>query len=1061
MNKLLLLLLLTSMTVLNAKDKITPAQLEFFETKIRPVLAESCYECHNSVNKKKGKLALDWREPMLKGGSEGLAVVPGKPEESLLIKSIRHEDDLEMPSKAPKLSDAVIADFVKWIEMGAPDPRTEKPTKEDLETSVKWDDVRDKRAKWWSFQPLKYSIPAKPEHREWQKNTIDAFVFAKLKSLKLKPSEEADKYTLLRRLHLILTGLPPQEQDITEFLADKSPNAYEKQVDKLLAKKEFGEKWARHWMDWYRYSNTHGSEGDPNIPFSEEYRDYLIRALNKDVPYKQLIKEHIAGDLLDNPRINSEMKINESAIGPAHFRMTPIGFGVTDAYDEQVNVIDNQVDVMTKAMLGLTVSCARCHNHKFDPISQKDFTRFYGIMLSNKQSTVLINTNEKLQKNKKEIARLKKDIRRELADFWLTQVDKVPHLIENALNKASLPRLKPLEKGKKLSRKEKNERKEEERKIREANQALARLKRSEHPFSLMTLKKNEKKLPEIVNSLYKSIQEKEKKNEEIKKNATYYLDFRDPKNSDKYYISGNGIDGISPAGSFALNNSGDGAVMGIYPAGIYSHMSSTKHAAVLSTNFFKVQDKNFFMKVAGRDSQSRTPIRNYPLSHGGLHPNRILNSDNISWQNAPGRWSYWVGDMAHFELRTAKEIYPRSGGDNSWFGITELYIGNESLAEESISLLSVIKDPQFIKDAATIDSAYKETVSSILKKWAVGTISDKEAKFLQPFVLNNILSNKISEMPKKLQEMFRHYRQLEKEIPVPRRAPGLQEAEVVDQRLMTRGDYKKQEDPVERQFLEIFSNKKYSKANSGRLELAEDMVAKENTLKSRVLVNRLWSYVFGQGIVKSTDNFGRLGSKPTHPQLLDYLAKNFEKNNWSIKSALRQMVTSRTFKSRSISSAKADDIDPENIYLSYFTPRRLNAEAIHDTLLTLSENNFKRAVYDRVVRNRLNPFLTTFNRPTPVSTVSSRLSTNVPAQALTMMNDFTVNISAKVFNRALYRKQLQTDDEKIKALFIHCYGRPASDMELELCKKFLQSSNSDWNRLTESILNSREIIYVY
>lgn len=1058
---ILTLLTLISM-VLNAENKIPADQLEFFETKIRPVLAESCYECHNSIDKAKGKLALDWKTPTLKGGSEGLAVVPGKPEKSLLIKSIRHEDDLEMPDKAPKLSDQVIADFVKWIEMGAPDPRTEKPTKQDLEKSVKWEDVREKRSEWWSFQPLKFSIPEKADLKDWQSNTIDTFVFAELKSKKLKPAEEADKYTLLRRLHLILSGLPPVTEDIERFMADKSENAYEKEVDRLLASTAYGEKWARHWMDWYRYSNSHGSEGDPQIPFSEEYRDYLIRALNADVPYNQLLKEHLAGDLLKNPRINHELGINESAIGPAHFRMTPIGFGVTDAFDEQVNVIDNQIDVMSKAMLGLTVSCARCHNHKFDPISQKDFFRMYGIMLSNKQSTIVIDSEEKQNINKKEIAGIKKEIRQELASFWISQIDSIPSKIEKVLSTPAESPLKKLPKGEKLPRKEANKRKEEERRIKEHNQSLAALKNIQHPFSFITLKNKVEKLSAVIAAQMEQADKVEKENARTKKEASFYLDFSDPKNAGRYFISGNGVDGISPAGSYALNNSGDTAVLGVYPAGIYSHMTSTKHAAVLSTQFFKVQDKHLLINVSGKDSQARTPIRNYPLSHGGLHPNKILNDSDPSWNTAPGRWSYWTGEMAHFELRTAREIYPKTGPENSWFGISELYIGKGALLNEPASLLTVLEHPEkVLKDAGSIDKAYKLVIKDILTKWAAGKLSDKEVRFLQPFIQYDILPNKISAMPEDLKSKINKYRKLENEIPVPRRAPGLQEAEVIDQPLMTRGEYKKLEAPVERQFLEVFSDKKYSKTNSGRLELAEDMISEKNTLKSRVLINRLWSYIFGRGIVKSTDNFGRLGSEPSHPELLDFLAHDFEKNGWSVKKAVRQMLTSRTFKSKSISSAKADELDPENIYLSYFTPRRMEAEAIFDSMNAMTGRNFKRAVFDKVIRNRLNPFLTAFNRPTPMSTESSRLSTNVPAQALTMMNDFTTSISANVLERAIYRKSFKSDEDKIKALFMHCYCRPAGKMEIEQCKKFLHSTGSDWNRLTEIILNSKEIIYVY
>ena len=1047
-----------------AGAEIPADHLEFFETKIRPVLAESCYECHNSVDKKKkkGKLALDWREPMMAGGSEGLAVIPGNPKDSRLIKSLKHLDDLEMPSKAPKLSDEVIADFEKWIMMGAPDPRSKKPTKEDLENSVDWDSVRNKRSDWWSFQPLKTTEPALPTYKDWQKNKIDHYVFANLKENKLKPANQADKYTLLRRAYLTLTGLPPTPESVENFIKSNNPQAYEKVIDKLLASKEYGERWARYWMDWYRYANTHGSEGDPQIPYADTYRDYLIRALNSDVPYDQLLKEHVAGDLLPNPRINKEFGINESAIGPAHFRFTPIGFGVTDAYDEQVNVIDNQVDVLSKAMLGLTVSCARCHNHKFDPISQKDFFRLYGIMLSTKQSTVVIDTKEKQNKNKTEIAALKKDLRIDLAKFWYTQLKDLPKaMAANDAFKPELAKLPKLKKGEKLPRKEAIKRKNEEKKIKEINSKKQAAKQPEHPFAAYLLGLNNKKLSLSLSNQLKQINAKKAANAKIKKNASFYLDFRDPKNADKYYLSGNGTDKVSPAGSYALQDQGDKVLTGIYPAGIYSHLTSSKHSAILVTKNFEVKDKVFSLNYAGDAAQSRAPIRNYPLAHGGLHPPRILDSSSLSWTPGPGKWSYWQGDTAHFELRTAADIIPTGKKQRSWFGVSELYIGNEKINNDSASLLEFVSDVKSLKDKASILKAYQQTLAKILKNWASGKITDKEALFLQPFIEHSILSNKLSAMPKSIQAKVQQYRKLESEIDYPQRAPGVIEGEVTDQKLMVRGDYKKQSEVVHRQILEVFKNEKYTSKNSGRLELAEDMVSEVNTLKSRVLVNRLWAYVFGKGIVKSTDNFGRLGSKPTNPELLDYLALNFEKNNWSIKEALRQMVTSRTFMSQSQSSTKANEEDPENDFLSYFTPRRLDAEAIYDTLNFIAGKRTARGVYDKVIRNRLNPLLTTFNRPTPVTTMSSRLRTNVPAQALTMMNEFTANLSGHATNKIINSKTLNTDEDKINSLFMNCFSRPPSKTEISQCLNFLKETNQDWNRLTEVVLNSKEIIYVY
>ncbi|MEC7906666.1 MAG: DUF1549 domain-containing protein, partial [Verrucomicrobiota bacterium] len=343
-----------------------PEQYDFFESKIRPVLAESCYDCHNSVNKKKAGLALDYRDAVLAGSENGSVIEPGNPEDSPIIWAIRHEDT-EMPAEGPKLSDAVIKDFENWIAMGAPDPRDKKPTQLDLDNAVSWETLLEKRRQWWSFQPLERVRPPKVEDTEWNQSPIDRFILPAFDEKGLTQQAKAEPGTLVRRLHLILTGLPPSADTVKRFIADPSEDAYQQIVDDLLASDAFGERWGRHWMDWYRYADSHGSEGDPDLPYASAYRDYIIRALNDDVPYDQLIREHIAGDLLRKPRLNEQLGINESAIGPAHFRMIPHGFGVTDAYQEQIVNTENQIDVISKAILGVTVSCARCHNHKFDP----------------------------------------------------------------------------------------------------------------------------------------------------------------------------------------------------------------------------------------------------------------------------------------------------------------------------------------------------------------------------------------------------------------------------------------------------------------------------------------------------------------------------------------------------------------------------------------------------------------------------------------------------------------------------------------------------------------------
>ncbi|MBT7740454.1 MAG: DUF1549 domain-containing protein, partial [Opitutae bacterium] len=412
---------------------------DFFESKIRPVLVEHCYECHNSSGKAKAKLILDFKDGLLKGGSEGPAIVPGKPEESLLLQTIRHEfEDLRMPKDGPRLDKEVLEDFRKWIAMGAPDPRDKPPSAEQLAKTTSWEAVRERRKKWWSFQPVVNATAPKGKDKAWSGHPVDKFLLARMNEAKVTPNDEADALAVLRRLSFAITGLPPtpeQQETYAKAAAENTETATEKLVEELLAKPQFGERWGRHWMDWVRYADSHGSEGDPNIPNSFRYRNYLIRALNADVAYDQLVREHLAGDLLPDPRVNDDLGLNESAIGTAHLRFVLHGFAPTDALDEHVRFTDDQIDVVTKAFLGLTVSCARCHNHKFDAISQKDYYALFGILSNGRPAQRVIDSPALLKKNVAELAEVKTRIRGELAKAWKETAGQLADLLQKPPSK--------------------------------------------------------------------------------------------------------------------------------------------------------------------------------------------------------------------------------------------------------------------------------------------------------------------------------------------------------------------------------------------------------------------------------------------------------------------------------------------------------------------------------------------------------------------------------------------------------------------------------------------------
>ena len=1020
-------LLFAASLIVASADEITAQQREFFEAKIRPILAEHCYSCHNSVDKKKADLALDYRGALL----EGEVVVSGDPANSPLILAVKHEGDYEpMPLKAPKLSSLSIKHLEEWITMGAPDPRAKKPTKADLDAQMDWAAIRDRRAQWWSFQPVLKTTPPRSDDQQWDGGSIDRFLFAGLKANGLEPAPVADPTTLVRRLHLIVTGLPPRPEVVNAFVAEPTESAYAALVDNLLASPQYGERWARYWMDWYRYAETHGSEGDPRIPYAEQYRDYLIRAFNADVPGDQLIREHLAGDLLPKPRINTELGVNESAIGPAQLRMVPHGYGVTDAYDEQVTFTDNQIDVVSKAMLGLTVSCARCHNHKFDPISQADFYKFYGVMVSSRPTTVNIDSAEQQNLHRDEIVNLKGAIRSGFAAQWLDQVDVAIGL----LDKAELSKLD-----------------------------------DKHPLSAWERLRNLEpaEIQRQLNSMRAKYEADIEHNDQAKKKATFYADLSDQATYDQWFRMGNGLDKkVSPAGSFALATEGDRVFRGIYPAGIYSHLISDKHSGVINSIFHKAAGKGASIRAFGEEAIARFTIRSYPLENGLLHPWTRLKP-TPGWMGM-GKYEYWNGEKGYYQINTAADSTTDGGPERSWFGLLEVYAGNEGMIDEGASIV-VLPGSEKILNRESLLLFYREALKNAITAWQEGSMTDIQAQLLDAFSSQGFLANEAPKLPTNLKSLVEAYRKLESEIRFPKRAPGVMEGEIWDQPMLVRGDHKKEEKPVPRGFLEIFPSRPYPKSASGRMELANDILAETNPLAARVLVNRLWHHTFGRGIVASADNFGLLGSEPTHPQLLDYLAADFRGSGWSMKQLIRQLVMSRAFRSTSDSPAANDDKDQENLWLSYFTPRRLDAEAILDSIRFIASNEIpNRAVHFPMRRNELDSFLTAFNLPIPTSTTGVRNSTNVPAQALTLMNGSIVGDAARQWaNRIIDNQELATPEEKIDTIFRQAYARPPTPAEVADCLEFVNKASAipeagdPYYRIAHAILNSKELIYVH
>lgn len=790
----LLLLLCNLIPILQLQAEEPSAEgLRFFESKIRPVLVQHCYECHANDSKKiLGGLLVDSRAGLHTGGDSGAAIVPGKPDESLLLEAIKYES-FEMPPKQ-KLSEEVIADFEKWIQMGAPDPR--EGSIEKIQSGIDLEQGKQ----FWSFQPLKK--PAVPEapSSTWPETNIDQFIWKRQQEAGVKPVEDASRITLVRRITFALTGLPPTVEEVEEFVNDPASLevALGGLIDRLLDSPHFGERWGRHWLDVVRFAESSG--GGRSLMFKDawRFRDYVIAAFNKDKPVNQLIREHIAGDLLP---YEGWQQRSEQLVATGFLALGPTNYELQDKELLRLDVIDEQIDTMGRAFLGMTLNCARCHDHKFDPIPTKDYYALAGIF-GNTESLVLANVSNFVERR--------------------LPIDEAFH-----------PQLNQLE-----------------QELSEVKQQLAQKKKT-----LAALKGNSPNEKQQRDGLNKSIQALTASQEELRKK-------------------------LKPLKPIAM-----------------------------SVNEAK-EPKNGYLHIRG----------------------------------------------------AARNLGP----------------------EVPRGFLSVID------------------------------ISDSYAK----------------------------------QIPT-------------DQ--------------------------------SGRLQLADWIVAPNNPLTARVYVNRVWRQLFGVGLVRTTDNFGTTGETPSHPTLLDYLAHRLIESNWSTKELIREIMLSRVYRLASRYDASNSEKDVENRLLWRTNRRRLEAEALRDSLLFVSGQldfnsggnsitkfstydygyEFKskrRSVYVPVFRSSMYDFFEVFDMANPNIVVGNRNTSTLATQSLFLMNSPLMIEQSQHTARRLLAVPDLAPPERINLLHQWALGRPATTEETELALKYLQNFTGanptiddnleKWSTLCHSVLSCLDFLYV-
>ena len=1106
-------------TARGAEPKTSDAAAEFFENRIRPVLVEHCYGCHSVKAKKiQANLLLDSREGLLKGGDLGPAIVPGAPEKSRLIRAVRFNDvRLQMP-QGGKLPDALIADLTTWVADGAPWSGESATT-----TVKKVFDLEQRKRDHWAWQPVRPVAPPAIKNANWPRGPIDRFLLAKLEEKGLTPAADADPRTLVRRLYFDLIGLPPTAEEVVEFekaVIAKPQAAVEALVDKLLDSPHFGERWGRHWLDLVRYGDSRGHEFDYTAPNAYQYRDYVIRALNADVPYNQFVTEHLAGDLLSKPRLHSPDGFNESILGTGFWFLGEEVHSPVDIRQDQADRYDNRIDVMSKTFLGLTVACARCHDHKFDAIATKDYYALAGFLQSSSYRLVRFESREQNRRVVTELAalrvRARPVVQKAAAESLKPTVARLKDYLlatrEAIQTKGSLDEIAAT-------------RKLDPAVFREwaAKLTIPAFEDPTHPFHLWAkaaadAKANDPgRIDALVRPFLAKGHERDAQTVGTRAGAKVVVDYARSQPDD--WLPDDASFGPVPVRPGEIRLGSDGFVRLIDTAAaefdpVWNGLklapgSETSPGALanplrsgrtIRTPTFTLERGTVHFFVRG-SAQVYFSIGSHVLIAGPLHArlvSAIKAGPEFRWlahdltpykgQRVHIEFTATSADFAVVKVEQADAAPPPALPPDAL--LRKALTGADSLETLAAAYQRLFAD---VVEHLGKDEPLDSPEQARLANWLLAKPGLYAADAKPPKPLRDAIGPLIAEQQTMLAQL-RNESHL---------ALALQDGSSVDEYVFIRGSHKDHGEVVPRRFLEAFSGTKPLPIahGSGRLELARQMTdPATNPLIGRVIVNRLWHHLFGRGLVASVDNFGVLGEVPTHPELLDYLADQFVKDGWSLKKAIRSMVLSRAYRMSSHPDEKADEADPSNLWLHRARVRRLEGEAIRDALLAVSgrldrtmygpsvlvyltpfqegrgrpasgplDGAGRRSVYLAVRRNFLSPLLLAFDTPIPFSTVGRRSVSNVPAQALILLNDPFVHQQAEVWARRVLATP-GTPKDRITGMYLSAFGRPPTDVELAACLAFLerQAQTSGvkaddvrvWTDLAHTLVNVKEFIFV-
>jgi hypothetical protein len=1027
---------------------------QFFETNIRPVLSEKCYECHSSKAAKiKGGLRLDHIELILQGGDSGPAIIQGKPDDSLIVQAIRYDDlDFHMPPKE-KLPKKVVQDFEKWISEGADWPDEQVPTLLSSKKRKSFN-LEKRKNSHWCWQPI--SDPSIPQEVALKQNQIDYFIGKRLSEKGLLPALATDRRTWLRRVTFDLTGFPPTLEEIGHFISDESENAHLTVVDRLLSSNHFGEKWARHWMDLVRYAETCGHEFDYPLEHPHEYRDYLIRAFNLDVPYDQFLREHVAGDLIKEPRKHPSEKFNESIIGTGFWYFHEAVHAPTDPKVDNADRMENQLDVFGKTFLGLTIGCARCHDHKFDAISEKDYYSMAAFMQGSNRQEYPLDAGGAREGIANEIEALCQSAFSSLSvnqdNFQLTDLPsrywKVALQLTNLNPDKPVPPISLVEN------------------YARANSLNAKTLRSwcMHFNQLNNLQLLSQGIKSAQNSHIRLVNGEKSF---IQKSQSF-ANFTSSEIPKGWKITG---EAFKPRGHQLI--SFDGSTLFPDRNVLSSHVLGNRRVGNLRSPHFKIEYDQILVRAKAKKIFMRVVVDNY---HMGKHSGLLFGGTVIKEANAEGDFNWfslspkkYKGHWAYLEfvdrgtdayLEIDQVRFANSGTGKMPDSKFALLLGDDKLEESNL--------PEFIDDF----------LGKSFNKIYEGKFSGEEYDFLNYLYSEGLIP---FENEQSLSELLSQAESIDSGTPHERYTLAMGQGSPFQGNVYVRGSPHKLGEPVVGRNLTALGGQ-----SGSRLDLAEQLVSEDNPLVSRVMANRIWMHFFGRGIVPTPDDFGPMGQEPSHPELLDWLASDFQKNNWSVKNLVRKIVLSKTYSQSSLLNPSCDKEkvsldDPQNILLHKMPIRRLQAEAIRDSILSFSgridkrlfgpsvpiyktafmtgrggkqngplDGAGRRSIYGSVYRNFLSPFMLAFDQPAPFGTKGKRSVSNVPAQSLALMNDPFVIGQCKMMGKNIFQAK-KPKSESINTLFEMITAKPPSQNAQEKLLAFLEIQTKAHGSLTEQV----------